>query len=95
MAVRFGGVVPLAQDVDVPLRATGREGGIGADRVPHIRHLAAARHQRRVPIDVAIPDPPGVLVTEIADTDEVTPNTARRAATASSSPLGSDLLAAC
>jgi hypothetical protein len=44
-----------------------------ADRMPHIRNPTAARHQRRAPIDVAIPDPPGLLVTGIAGADQVSP----------------------
>ena len=36
------------------------------DRGLHISDPSAASHQRRVPVDVAIPDPPGGLVTGIA-----------------------------
>ena len=44
-----------------------------ADRVPYIRGSPAARHQRGAPVDVAVPDPPGVLVAGIAGADQVTP----------------------
>jgi hypothetical protein len=66
-AVTGGAVTPAAHRRQRALLA--RE----TDRVPHIRDAPAACHQRRAPVDVAVPDPPGGVITGIADPDHLTP----------------------
>ena len=67
VSVTGSAVTPAAQRHQQALLA--RE----VDRVPHIRNPTAARHQCRAPIDVAVPDPAGVLIAGIADADQLTP----------------------
>ena len=72
--VTGGAMAPAAHRHQQALRA--RE----ADCLPHISNPTAARHQRGTPVDVAVPDPPGGVVTGIGGADQLTPEHLAQAA---------------